>query len=110
MNERRLYYLAIAASLTGLLILFMVPKEENSFFSIAKQCGYNEEVTIKGRVAVASDKGNLVILTITDADYIPVVVFDKLNLSEMLNKSVKITARISEYKGKMELIANEIKY
>jgi hypothetical protein len=110
MNERRIYYLAIAASLTGLLILFIIPKEENDFFSVAKNCGYNEEITVKGKIIAAINKGSLSILTVADANYIPIVVFDKVNLSEVINKSVRINAKIHDYNGQKELIANEVKF
>ncbi|MBN2454889.1 hypothetical protein JXB11_05085 [Candidatus Woesearchaeota archaeon] len=109
MNERRLYYFAIAASVAGIFMLFLLPQDENSFFEVAQQCSY-KELTITGRILSAADKGSLSILTIADASYLPVVVFGSENYSGAINQTVKINARLSDYMGKKELVASEIKF
>ena len=52
---------------------------------------------------------SLSIISVADAEYIPIVVFDNNNYSGAVNGTASIKARLGEYNGKLELVADEIR-
>ncbi|MFH1181744.1 MAG: hypothetical protein V1702_02195 [Candidatus Woesearchaeota archaeon] len=104
MNERRLYFISIAVSLIGLLILLLVPETPDSYFQAAQEC-YND-FEIKGKVTAVQEKGTIGIISLEQN--VTIVAFQKLS-PDIVGKNARITARLSEYKGKQEIIAEEIK-
>jgi hypothetical protein len=105
MNERRLYYLSTAAGLIGLFILLIIPAEDKGFIEAAIDCGYND-FEIKGRIAGIQERGNISILLIEQN--LSVVAFQRL-APDAIGKNARISARLTVYKGKTEIIAEEIK-
>jgi hypothetical protein len=104
MNERRLYYLSIAFALVGLLALLFLPNPSQSLYSAEQDCGYNE-FEIKGKITAIQEKASIGILHVEQN--VTIIAFQ--NISQMAGKNAKITATFSKYKGKQEIIANEIK-
>jgi hypothetical protein len=104
MNERRLYLISIAVSLVGLLILLLVPRTEDTYFQAASKCYSSFEV--RGKITSIQEKG--AVSTISLEQNVTIVAFQKLS-PDIVGKNARIEARLSEYKGKMEVIAEEIK-
>jgi hypothetical protein len=104
MNEKRLYLICIAAALTGLLLLLIFPESPGSFFHAQAKCYGSAE--IRGKITSVQQKGTTSIISIEQN--ITLIAFQQLN-KDIIGKNAKITARLSEYKGKKEVIAEEIK-
>lgn len=104
MNERKLYLLSIAVGLIGLLILLLVPKTTDNYFQAASECYSDFE--IKGKITAVQEKGTISIINMEQN--VTIVAFQKLS-PDIVGKNARITARLSEYKGKKEIIAEEIK-
>tara|TARA_Y100000031_G_C7943166_1_gene258025 strand:- start:106 stop:438 length:333 start_codon:yes stop_codon:yes gene_type:complete len=107
MNDRSLYYLSFAAALVGLLMLWLIPIPQHTFFDVLETCESYDEITLKGKVLGVENRGSVTILKVADAQYVDVVVFDQLD--NVTNKAITVKARMSEYKGKINIIATEVK-
>ncbi len=114
MKESTLLKIALIASLSGLLALYLISgnielKEKN----IEKITLENKDefVKLKGIVSNVVNSEKVMILEITQPNEITVVLFKNNNSSIRINKGneVEIFGKVDEYQGNMEIIAERVR-
>jgi hypothetical protein len=101
MHERRMHWLAAAASLAGLLALWMLPVPEQDVLGAMAACGSDDVIAV-------AKQGMITTLRIADADYVDITLFE--NISIAVGDSVKAEGRLHRFRGRIELVADEIRH
>jgi len=115
MKESMLLKIALTTSLVGLILLYIFSgRIEIDESSIAKidRTDIGDFVKVKGIVSKVSDKDSYVVLQIEEPKAINVIFFkDKElgNLSINEQDEVEILGRVSEFKGKQQIVADRIR-
>ena len=111
MKERTLVKLSLLCSLIGLTLLFVI-----SLFTDYQDVSISEiensehkDVRIAGEIISVKDFDGLAVMEVGAIKSVNVVVFDKRLLKFAVGDSVSITGELMDYKGKPEIIAEEIK-
>ena len=96
MTEKQLTILAIIITITGLLMLYYtLPQQKDE-----------QTITITGRIISIEQKEKMSILKVDLKTPLKVISFKKTNSQK--NSTAKITGKLKEYRGKIELIADSI--
>ncbi|MCE5213718.1 MAG: DNA-binding protein [Methanobacterium sp.] len=121
MEDKVIYKIALATSILGLLgMVFSADQIDPREIKIKdiNRGMMDEDVSLEGVVqnVKKSSQSNTYFLDIMDGTgKISLIIFDSnvvdlqnsnISMSSLLNRRVKVTAKVSEYKGKMELILN----
>lgn len=122
MEDRLIYKIALATSIIGLLGMIFCADQINPREIKIKDINrgmMDEDVTVDGLVqnVKKSSTSNTYFLDIMDGTgKISLIIFDSnvldlqrsnISMSNLLNRRVKVTGKVSEYKGSMELILND---
>lgn len=109
MQDSLLLKIAMITSIIGLgalaLILTTTGLQEIDI-SQAKQLEEDQAVRITGTVERITAKEDFSIINIKKQEEITVIAFDRVNLSK--GQRIEVTGRTEDYKGKKEVIAEEI--
>ena len=114
MRESTLLKIALIASLSGLLALYLISGnielKEKSIEKITIE-NKDEFVKLKGIVSDVVNSEKVMILEITQPNEITVVLFKNSNSSIGIRKGsrVEIFGKVDEYGGKMEIIAESVR-
>jgi RecJ-like exonuclease len=113
MKEKTLLKIAIISSLIGILILLYISEHiEIKEFKISEitRDKLDERVKIKGDIIAIKETPGLYILTLKDkTSSIPIVIFKEEPLSLEHGMLIEIQGIVIEYKGIIEIQAEEIK-
>ncbi len=106
MNEKQLLKICIIVAVFGIGILFFLSKTaaETNISTITKD-DIDKKLVVSGIVENTKITDTMTLFTIQD---MPVVFFEKLEIQE--GSTVKITGTVKEYKGKLEIVGERIKY
>ena len=112
MKEKTLLKIALITSILGLAALYYmteIVKIEEKTIEKIDATDIEKDVMIKGNVEKITETEKIIILEVSQPKTITVVAFKdgKINLEE--GDSVYITGSVEEYKGKPEIIAEEIR-
>jgi len=122
MEDRLIYKIALVTSIIGLLGMIFCADQINPREIKIKDINrgmMDEDVTVDGLVqnVKKSSTSNTYFLDIMDGTgKISLIIFDSnvldlqksnISMSNLLNRRVKVTGKVSEYKGSMELILND---
>lgn len=111
MKENALMKIAVICSFVGLIILFVI--SENTELLEVSVAGIDEsdifkDVKIKGEVIRVRENSGTLFMDIGEIKTISVVVFDNENDVDE-GDYVIIEGEVREYKGRLEIIANDVK-
>ena len=114
MKERTLLVIAVGCAVTGVLALYLISSrieiEESDINKIMS--GTSEEsVLVSGNIARVTETEKAVMVDIIKQETVTVVLFRKEDEHFTLNKGdrVEVRGRTDEYKGKVEVIAEEVR-
>lgn len=111
MKESTLLKLALLCSLVGVAALFVISEntdlEERNIDSINEGDLY-KKVKIRGTVSHIEEKNNILIVEIAEVKPITVVFFKEMDVELKEGDYVSVRGELREYKGKLELIGNEV--
>ncbi len=108
MQDKTLLKLAITASIVGMFAIFLVSEKIEPYELRALETHENGEiVSLVGEVKDIRNAGTVTILKIDTTQQIDVVVFEPIDIKR--NARLNIVGEVSEYEGKKQVIANEIK-
>lgn len=115
MKESMLLKIALITSLTGLILLyFFSGRIEIDESSIAKidRTDTGNFVKVKGIVSKVNDRDSYVVLQIVEPKAIDVIFFKDKELGNLtINEQdeVEILGKVSEFKGKQQIVADKIR-
>ncbi len=114
MKESLLLKIALITSLVGLIILyFFSGRIEIDESSIAKidRTDVGDFVKVKGKISKINDNENYIVLQIEEPKTISVIFFKDVNMNVSVNvqDEVEILGKVSEFKGKQQIIADRIR-
>lgn len=97
MNETQITIISIITIIVGIVILnFTLPdKTENS------------NVKITGKIISIDEQEKITIIRVATKNPLKIVAFEKIKLQQ--NDNVEITGKVQQYRGKIEIVADEIK-
>ncbi len=111
MQDSTLLKVALLCSIIGLVVLYAwqskVEIPEAKAGILADYVG--KSVKLKGTIEDVSDYEKTAYLKVSQPSLVSVVVFKDSNFSLENGSSVEITGEVTEYKGKLELVASQIK-
>lgn len=112
MKEKTLLKIAVMASLLGVVVLYFISEGmmiEEKMIENIDSTDYEKDIRINGKVERVTDMEKIVILEVSQPKKITVVAFKdgKFDIEE--GDSVYISGSVEEYRGKPEIIADEIK-
>lgn len=111
MEDRILLRVALGAAIAGLLGLWFwqhsIELDEVKIPELGDYLG--KDVRIIGTVKSAKDYGKLVELKVEQPATISVILFKDKDFSIPINSKVEIKGEVQQYKGKLEIVASEIK-
>ncbi len=107
MQDSLVLKIAFICSLIGLASLFLLSSRISGYRSSIMLAEDGEQMMIKGKIVSAQRKGELTRLKIDQSTLIDAVVFDELQKG-CYNRTVRIFAERSSYKGRPELLVLRI--
>jgi len=111
MKENTLLKIALIATLTGLVLLFLISDnikiDEKNIEKITID-NKDEFVKVKGRVSKLIDTEKVTILEITQPQEITVVLFKPVNQTSPIKEGneIEVIGKVDEYEGSLEIIAH----
>ena len=114
MKETTLLKISILVSVLGVFSLMVISElshiELSKISDITKK-DLETKVKIQGKLLSIQETPGLYILTITDfTSTITIIVFKEDPLELKKNSNIEIEGKVTEYQGKLEIIADTIKY
>lgn len=111
MKDETLKRIAFACTIIGLVVLYIWQSKVEIPVAKADEIGdyIGKTVRLKGTVADVSDYEKTVYLKVTQPSLVSVVVFKDSNFTISNGTSVEITGEVTKYKGKLQLVASQIK-
>ena len=114
MKETTLLKISILVSVLGVFFLMVISElshiELSKISDITKK-DLETKVKIQGKLLSIQETPGLYILTITDfTSTITIIVFKEDPLELKKNSDIEIEGKVTEYQGKLEIIADTIKY
>jgi DNA/RNA endonuclease YhcR with UshA esterase domain len=110
MNEKTLLKLALVAGVIGLLILFIIAElkdiPEKLLSEITKE-NLDSVVKITGTITRIASKEKVTFIELTKPETVQVILFDNVTLAK--GDNVEIIGKITEYEGKMEVVAQRLR-
>lgn len=110
MNEKTLLKLALIMTVTGLLILFFISEtiepKEKPLSQINKE-NIDAFVKLTGTITSVASKEKVTFIQINKQETAQVILFDNISLSR--GDKVEIIGKITEYNGKLEVIAQQVR-
>jgi len=114
MKESTLLKIALITPLVGLILLYFfsgrIEIDESSIGKIDRTASGNF-VKVKGTVTKINDNDNYLVLQIEEPKTINVIFFkdETINISVNEQDEVEILGRVSEFKGKQQIVADRIR-
>jgi hypothetical protein len=111
MKDDTLKRIAFACTIIGLVVLYLWQSRVEIPMANAGEIGnyVGKTVRLKGTVADVSDYEKTVYLKVAQPSLVPVVVFKDHNFTIINGTYVEITGEVTKYKGKLQLVASQIK-
>ena len=114
MKESMLLKIALTTSLVGLILLYIFSgRIEIDESSIAKidRTDIGDFVKVKGKISKINDNKDYIVLQIQEPKTINVIFFKDANMNVSVNEQdeVEILGRVSEFKGKQQIVADRIR-
>ena len=112
MRESLLLKVALVTSLLGLVLLyFFAERIELDESSIAKldRTDIGNFVKVQGKVMKVYDNKEYMVLQIQQPETISVIFFKESNVSIDEQDTVEIIGKVSEFKGKQQIVADRIR-
>ena len=114
MKETTLLKISILVSVLGVFFLMVISElshiELSKISDITKK-DLETKVKIQGKLLSIQETPGLYILTVTDfTSTITIIVFKEDPLELKKNSNIEIEGKVTEYQGKLEIIADTIKY
>ena len=114
MKETTLLKISILVSVLGVFSLMVISElshiELSKISDITKK-DLETKVKIQGKLLSIQETPGLYILTVTDfTSTIVIIVFKEDPLELKKNSNIEIEGKVTEYQGKLEIIADTIKY
>lgn len=112
MKETTLLKIALICSLVGLLVLhFISTKIELKEYNPSRlNENVGDDVKLTGKIIKISQKDNVAFIELSYPSPATIVLFnDDKNLSLRINDSIEVIGEVQEYKGKNEIIAQNIR-
>lgn len=112
MKERTLLQIAVMVSILGLVALYYISENigvEEKVIERIDSTDIEKDLRIKGTVGRVTDLEKIMIFEVSQPKTITVVAFKEGDVDIEEGDSVYITGSVEEYKGKPEIIADEIK-
>ena len=114
MKETTLLKISILVSVLGVFFLMVISElshiELSKISDITKK-DLETKVKIQGKLLSIQETPGLYILTVTDfTSTIVIIVFKEDPLELKKNSNIEIEGKVTEYQGKLEIIADTIKY
>ena len=112
MQDTTLFKIAIVASISGLILLYVALEAEQPKSISASAIQWEQEgaeVLLKGVIQKVINKGNTTIILMAATDATELILFKKplFNLTEHLQ--IEARGRVTEYQGEKELVADEVR-
>ena len=113
MDENLLLSIAIACSIIGVIGLYLIAgriEADESAISRINSGQADSEVMVSGKVSRITDEEGFVIIEIERKERIPVFVMKNNDYSGLRKDDmVQVRGAVQEYKGKKEIVADEIR-
>ncbi|MBI2545768.1 hypothetical protein HYV81_01165 [Candidatus Woesearchaeota archaeon] len=110
MRESLLLKVALATSLIGLMLLYFFAERielDESTISKIDRTDIGNFVKVQGKVTKVYDNKDYTVLQIQQPETISVIFFSNATINEQDN--VEIIGRVSEFKGKQQIVADRIR-
>ena len=113
MHEKTLLKIALVCGVVGLLVLYIwqsnLEIEEIKISELINNKQVGKEVKVIGTVESIRDYGKIVELKVSQPAEVSVVLFKDHDFVIPRDAEVEIRGEVKEYKGKLEIVASEIK-
>ena len=112
MKESTLLKVALACSLAGLALLYIVSSniEFKDYEPIKLDSSLGEDVKLLGTITKMTQKDDVAIIEVEHQNVITIILFtDDKNLILAKGDNVEVLGQVQEYKGKNEIIAQKIR-
>ena len=106
MKESTLLKIALIGALVGLVLLYFV-SEKADYGGNLDNAELGDTVKVIGVVNSVRNSGNTTFLSITKEEYVDIVVFKALNLTE--GQYIEVIGEVDEYEGEREMIGNALR-
>ncbi len=111
MREKTLLKVAIACSVLGLIVLFLVSSnidiQEYKPSELSKEIG--KDVKLKGTVVQVQNKGSFIAIQLKNEYTTQIVLFTKDNSTIIKGDNVEIFGKVQEYNNNPEIIASKVR-
>ncbi len=112
MDEKTLLKIGLIITIVGITILYFISGkidiEEKTISKITAE-NIGEDVKIKGTVSRVTDLDAVMIIDISQPNYMTAVLFKDGEINIKKGDYVEITGEIDEYEGEYEIIGNKVK-
>ena len=112
MKESTLLKVALACSLAGLALLYIVSSniEFKDYEPIKLDSSLGEDVKLLGTITKITQKDDVAIIEVEHQNVITIILFtDDKNLILAKGDNVEVLGQVQEYKGKNEIIAQKLR-
>lgn len=113
MQTSLLLKISLITSIIGLILLFYLAENLEPKLIEIKEIDerlFEEYVKISGEISKVRETEGLYILTVNDGEEIDVIIFkNKEKLSFTKNSRVEVIGKVSEFRGKLQIEAFEIR-
>ncbi len=109
MKDSLLLRIALATSITGLVVLVLLLNTldiKEVDISQARELGEESDVAVSGRITMIRTGEDYTLITLAREEEITVMAFDQVNLSK--GQSIRIEGYTQDFKGDQEIIADKI--
>ena len=110
MKEKTLLKIALAGSIIGVLVLFLVSgtmEIDQEKIAHIEESHLGSTTKLTGMVSQVSHRGNLTTIELNQLETISVVVFNE-HVSLFKGDYIEVTGMIDEYRGNVQVIAEAI--
>lgn len=106
MDDNTLMKISLTIALVGLFILFFI-SENIPYQSDLNTADVGGKISLKGKVTSITEYNNSQIIELLPYSKTKIVLFDKKDVR--INDSIEVTGKVDEYKGRKEIIAEEVR-